>query len=154
MDVTLSPLQMKTPERWRTSRDPCCKVPSPQSPIAMMDRHTQTSGFYTSNGSAGRPLNYRQTDTHTHTRTHTHRTDSITSTASHYTLHVFTSRISSRGDRIGAACMHICLCVCEHSQGWTVWPTTLFFVSQSIITKHGDDNLSYGPFGQFLLVPF
>ncbi len=35
---------MKTPERWRTSRDPCCKVPSPQSPFAMMDRHTQTNG--------------------------------------------------------------------------------------------------------------
>ncbi len=31
---------MKTPKRWRTSRDPCCKVPSPQSPIAVMDRHT------------------------------------------------------------------------------------------------------------------
>ncbi len=53
---------MKTPERWCTSRDPCCKVPSPQSPIHV----------------------YRQTHTHTytHTHTHTHRTDSITSTAS------------------------------------------------------------------------
>ena len=40
----LSYINMKTPERWRTSRDPCCKVPSPQSPIAMMDRHTQTNG--------------------------------------------------------------------------------------------------------------
>ena len=28
---------MKTPEHWRTSRDPRWKVPSPQSPFAMMD---------------------------------------------------------------------------------------------------------------------
>ena len=27
---------MKTPERWRTSRDLCCKVPSPHSPFVMM----------------------------------------------------------------------------------------------------------------------
>ncbi len=33
---------MKTPERWRTSRDLCYKVPSPQSPFAIMDRHTHT----------------------------------------------------------------------------------------------------------------
>ncbi len=52
--------QMKTPERWRTSRDPCCNVPSPQSPIAMMDRHTQTD---------------RHTHAHTHTHTHTHTPD-------------------------------------------------------------------------------
>ena len=98
---------MKTPEHWRNSRDPCCKVP-----FGMMDRHTQTistcstsklinhekSRFFTwwpwpmtielgldimkvhlhtkirvrnSNGSARRPLNYRQT----HTRAHTHTPD-------------------------------------------------------------------------------
>ncbi len=35
---------MKTPESWRTSHDPCCKVPLPESPFAMMDRHTQING--------------------------------------------------------------------------------------------------------------
>ncbi len=59
-------IPMKTPERWRTSRDPCYKVPSPQSPFAMMDRHTQS-------------VNRR---THTHTHTQTDGTNSITSTAS------------------------------------------------------------------------
>ncbi len=34
----------KMPERWRTSHDQRCNVPSPQSPFAMTDRHTQTNG--------------------------------------------------------------------------------------------------------------
>ncbi len=46
---------MKTPEHWRTSHDPCCKVPSPQSPFA--------------------------TQTETQTDTQKDGTDSITSTA-------------------------------------------------------------------------
>ncbi len=43
--LILSALMMKTPECWRTSRNPCFKVPSPQSPFAMMDRHTQMSSW-------------------------------------------------------------------------------------------------------------
>ena len=47
-------LVMKTPECWHTSRDQCCKVPSPHSPLPWWI-DTQT--------------NYRQTHKHTHTHT-------------------------------------------------------------------------------------
>ncbi len=62
---------MKTPEHWHTSCDPCCKVPSPQSPFAMMDQHTQTiSTNIGSVGSTVQSWERWQTDRHTHTHSH------------------------------------------------------------------------------------
>ncbi len=59
--------KMKAPERLRTSRDPCCKVPSPQSPFAMMDRHPQQKlCSYIERFS--RESAERQTDRRTHRR--------------------------------------------------------------------------------------
>ena len=52
---------------------------------------------------------------------------------------IFTYRIRCRGHRIGP----VCLCVCQHSHGRTVWPTTLIFgmvvcVCLSIHSKEKD----------------
>ncbi len=63
---SISFLGMKTPERWCASHDPCCKVPSPQSPFgrvhARSGYHTKFC-VHTSNGLTVRALTDRQRDT-------------------------------------------------------------------------------------------
>ena len=49
--IMLSKCHVRTKRKWKrwcTSRDSCCKVPSPQSPFAMMDRCCMTSDDVTS----------------------------------------------------------------------------------------------------------
>ncbi len=101
---------MKTPERWRTSCDPCCKVPSPQSLIAMMDRYTQTNGFdssvHTSNGSAG------ITDRQTHTHAHTHTPDWF----------YYLDRVADAGGKKGEPLWQCCIHVQRNSSNYTrIW---------------------------------